>query len=141
MYENVKTVDDGGVLSFFTGFIRGLLFALLFTVVVFLVSAILLSYTSLPEDAIPVISTATKLIGACVSGFVPTRRSGNRGIITGAVSGLLYILIIVITAALTTQEQFFGMNVLITALLCVLSGALGGIFGVNLRPKQTQKKR
>ena len=141
MYENVKTVDDGGVLSFFTGFIRGLLFALLFTVVVFLVSAILLSYTSLPEDAIPVISTATKLIGACVSGFVPARRSGNRGIITGAVSGLLYILIIVITAALTTQEQFFGMNVLITALLCVLSGALGGIFGVNLRPKQTQKKR
>lgn len=141
MYENVKTVDDGGVLSFFTGFIRGLLFALLFTVVVFLVSAILLSYTSLPEDAIPVISTATKLIGALVAGFVPAKRSGNRGIITGAVSGLLYILIIVITAALTTQEQFFGMNVLTTALLCVLSGALGGIFGVNLRPKQTQKKR
>lgn len=141
MYENVKTVDDGGVLSFFTGFMKGIVFALLFTVVVFLISAILLSYTSLPEDAIPVISTAVKLIGACISGFVPAKRSGNRGIITGAVSGLLYILIIILTAALTTQEQFFGMSVLTTALLCVLSGALGGIFGVNLRPKQTQKKR
>lgn len=141
MYENVKTVDDGGVISFFTGFLKGIIYAILFTVVVFLISAILLSYTSLPEDSIPVISTAVKLIGAAVSGFVPAKRSGNRGIITGAASGLLYILIIVITAALTTQESVFGMNVLTTALLCILSGALGGIFGVNLHPKQTQKKR
>lgn len=141
MYENVKTVDDGGIFSFLTGFVRGLLVAVLFTMVVFLVSAVLLSYTSLPEDAIPVISTAVKLIGAVISGFIPARRSGNRGIITGAVSGFLYILIIFITASLTTQESVFGMNLLTTALLCVLSGALGGIFGVNLRPKETQKRR
>ena len=141
MYENVKTVDEGGIFSFLTGFAKGLLIAILITVVVFLVSAVLLSYTSLPEDSIPVISTTVKLIGALIAGFVPAKRSGTRGIITGAVSGFLYILIIFITALLTTQESVFGMDILTTALLCVLSGALGGIFGVNLRPKDNKKKR
>ena len=141
MYENIKTVEEVGIISFLTSFLKGILIAFLFTVVVFLVSAVLLSYTSLPEESIPVISTAVKLIGALISGFIPAKKSGNRGILTGALSGLLYILIIFITASLTTQESVFNMNLLTTALLCVLSGAMGGIFGVNLRPNQTQKKR
>ncbi len=141
MYENIKTVEEVGIISFLTSFLKGILIAFLFTVVVFLVSAVLLSYTSLPEESIPVISTAVKLIGALISGFIPAKKSGNRGILTGALSGLLYILIIFITASLTTPESVFNMKILTTALLCVLSGALGGIFGVNLRPNQTQKKR
>lgn len=141
MYENIKTVEEVGIISFITSFLKGILIAFLFTVVVFLVSAVLLSYTALPEESIPVISTAVKLIGALIAGFIPAKKSGNRGIITGALSGLLYILIIFITASLTIQESVFGMNLLTTALLCVLLGAMGGIFGVNLRPNQTQKKR
>lgn len=141
MYENIKTVDEIGILSFFTGFLKGIIYAILFTVVVFLISAILLSYTSLPEDAIPVISTAVKLIGACISGFIPAKKSGNRGIITGAVSGLLYILIIWLIASITSSDAVFGVSFFTTAVLCVVSGALGGIFGVNLRPKETKKKR
>lgn len=141
MYENIKTVDNGGVLSFFTGFIRGLVVAVLVTVVVFFISAVLLSYTPLPEESIPVISSAVKFIGAFLAGFLPARRAGTRGIITGAVSGLLYILIIFITASVTSNEAVFGVKFITTALLCILSGAVGGISGVNLRPRQTQKKR
>ena len=141
MYENVKTVDDGGIISFLTGFFKGVLIAVLVTVVVFLISAVLLSYTSLPEESIPVISTSVKLIGALVAGFVPAKKSGNRGIITGAISGLLYILIIWLIASITSSGAVFGVSFFTTAALCVVSGALGGIFGVNLRPKETKKKR
>ncbi len=141
MYENIKTVDGGGVFSFVTGFLKGVLYACLFTVVIFLIAAVLLSYTSLPEEAVPVISTAVKIIGAFISGFVPAKRSGNRGILTGAASGFLYILFIWLIAALTSEGLHFGVNLLTMAAICTITGAVGGIFGVNLRPKETQKKR
>ena len=140
MYENVKTVEPVGMAGVVTGFLKGASISVIFTLVVFLVFALLLSYTPLAEESIPYISFITEGLGAAIAGFVPAKKTGRNGVITGAVCGILYILIIWIVSMLTSDGLVFSPHVLIMAIISVVMGAIGGILGVNLKPKNKKKR-
>ncbi len=140
MYENIKTVESGGISSVATGFLKGAAIATIFTLAVFVVFALLLSYTPLAEETIPFIALITEGLGAAISGFVPARKTGRNGVITGAVCGILYILIIWICASVTSDGLFLDPHIFIMAGISVLMGAIGGILGVNLK-RDNKKKR
>lgn len=141
MYENVKTVNDGSFSYTALGFLKGVLFAALFTLAVFLLSAVFLSYTPMPESAIPYISFVTQVIGAAISGFIPAKRAGVKGLVTGGVSALLYMLILWLISSLAADGFFMGKHVLTMFLLSLASGALGGILGVNFKDTNSNKKK
>ena len=141
MYENVKSIESGGFSAAALGFLKGVGIAALFTIVVFLISALILSYTSLPEEAIPVISFGVQVIGCLIAGFIPAKRARTRGIFTGSMSGLLYILIIWVFASLAADGFYLGKHILTMLVLSVIAGGLGGIFGVNLKDSNNNKKR
>ncbi len=140
MYENIKTVESGGISSVATGFLKGAAIATIFTLAVFVVFALLLSYTPLAEETIPFIALITEGLGAAISGFVPARKTGRNGALSGAVCGILYILIIWICASVTSDGLFLDPHIFIMAGISVLMGAIGGILGVNLK-KDNKKKR
>ena len=140
MYENIKTVESGGISSVATGFLKGAAIAAIFTLAVFVVFALLLSYTPLAEEVIPFIALITEGLGAAISGFVPARKTGRHGALSGAVCGILYILIIGICASVTSDGIFLDPHIFIMAGISVLMGAIGGISGVNLK-KDNKKKR
>ncbi len=141
MYENVKTVSDGSFFSTALGFLKGALIAALFTLAVFLLAAVILSYTPLPEDAIPYISFITQVIGAIISGFVPAKRAGVKGLVTGGASALLYMLTLWLISSLAADGFFMGRHVLTMFLLSLVFGALGGILGVNFKDTNSNKKK
>lgn len=140
MYENIKTVESGGISSVATGFLKGAAIATIFTLAVFVVFALLLSYTPLAEETIPFIALITEGLGAAISGFVPARKTGRNGALSGAVCGILYILIIWICASVTSDGLFLDPHIFIMAGISVMMGAIGGILGVNLK-KDNKKKR
>ena len=140
MYENVKTVETGGISSVATGFLKGAAIAAVFTLLVFLISALLLSYTPLAEETIPYIAFITEGIGAAISGFVPAKKSGKNGVVTGVLCALLYILIIWICASVTSDGVFLDPHIFIMAGISVLMGAIGGILGVNLKTNNKKKR-
>ncbi len=141
MYENVKTVDSGTFSCTVSGFLRGALTAAIFTFLVFALFALILSYTPLSEDAIPYIAFITQVAASVISGFVPARRAGARGILTGGMSALLYMLIIWLIASLSSDGFYMGTHVIIMFLISLLFGALGGIMGVNLKATNNNKKK
>lgn len=140
MYENVKTVETGGALGIASGFLKGAAIAAVFTFVIFLVAALMLSYTPLPEESIPWIAFITEAIGAAISGFVPAKKSGRNGVVTGSLCGILYILIIWIVASVTSDGVFLAPHVFIMAAISVIMGAIGGILGVNLKSNNKKKR-
>ena len=141
MYENVKTVDDVGTFPVALGFLKGSLIALVFTVLVFLIFAVVLSYTPIPEDVIPYVVFITQVIGGIISGFIPAKRAKTRGIITGGIAASLYMLFIWLISSLASGGFYFGKHILSMLLVTVFSGAVGGISGVNLKDSQTNKKK
>lgn len=141
MYENIKTVEAGGISSAAAGFLKGVLFAAVFTVAVFLIAALILSYTPMSEGTIPYISFVTEFIGAAVAAFVPAKKAGRNGAFTGVICGFLYILFIWLVASLCADGFYIGKHILIMLGLSLIAGAIGGILGVNLKSTTNKKKR
>lgn len=67
---------------------------------------------------------------AMAGGFVSARRSGRRGWYFGAANGALYTLLIVLSSFLATDIDW-SMKVAAMLGLTVLTGAFGGMLGVN----------
>jgi putative membrane protein (TIGR04086 family) len=92
--------------------------------------SMLLACSSLREaDLVPWvfgIHGAASLAG----GFVSARRSGRKGWYFGAANGLLYTLLIVLTSFLATDTDW-SMRVMAMLGLTCLTGAFGGMLGVN----------
>lgn len=141
MYENIKTVESGGFSSTATGFLKGVFIAAIFTLSVLLIAALVLSYTPLPASSIPYISYFVQAVGAVISGYIPAKRAGTRGILTGGVAGGLYILIIWLIASLVADGLVFGSHILKMIAISVIAGAIGGILGVNLKSSNNNKKK
>ena len=141
MYDNVKTVESGGFISFVLSFLKAAAIAVVLTLAVFLVFAFILSYTPLSEGSIAYIAYITEILGAAVAGFIPAKRAGTKGLLTGALSGILYILIIWIIASLASDGFFIGRHILTMVAISVAAGAVGGISGVNTGTSVNNKKK
>ncbi len=141
MYENIKTVESGGLPLFFTGFLKGAVVALAVTTIVFFVFALLLSYTPLGEDSIRYIVYITEAVGAFLAGITPARKLRRKGILTGSLCGIMYIAIIWVISSLIADGFYFNLHVAIMLITSLLAGALGGIVGVNAKSSDNNRKK
>lgn len=119
-----------------SGFFRGLGLSLGLTFSVFLISALLLTYTPLPESSIPFISLGTLLVSMMLAGAVAAKKVGHHGYLSGALAGLTYSLLLYLASMMIAGEWIFGSYVLVLLLIGVFGGAVGGILGINFAPKK-----
>lgn len=142
VHENIKTVSSpGAVYAWGGGFVRGVLFAVAFTLVIFLVFACILAYTAASESLIPLIATVTEAAGALFAGFSAAKKRGNQGFLSGVLAGLGYMALIWLIASLAGDGFSFGRHSLLMLLLSAVGGAVGGILGVNLKSGRTNKRK
>ena len=114
--------------------LKAILIATLISLALVLTFAIILKFTSLPSKAIMPVNIAIKLISllvGCLVGF----KSKQNGILKGAITGLVYMLLtFFIFAALNAfKDVKFSWIDLITL---PVAGALAGIAAVNIRGKK-----
>lgn len=141
MYENIKMQEIKPVSGTAAAFLKGVLIAAALTFLIFALSAVLLSYTPMTEGAIPYIAFATQILASFVSGFFPAKRAGTKGLITGSLSALIYMLIVWLAASLAADGFYVNSHVLTMFLTGILSGAVGGITGVNFKDTVSNKKK
>ncbi len=80
---------------------------------------------------------AAACIGAFLGGFISARISGSAGMLIGAVSGaLMFILLLAAGAILGQLPEAVS---LLRLVLMVLSGAIGGVVGVNRKRKRKRR--
>ena len=107
--------------------IKGSAFSIIITLIGLLVYSIILSYTSVSESTIPTIVAISILIGSTIS----TSNIKKNGIINGMFVGLIYIAIIYLLSSIVTGNFLLNITSIIMIITSVLTGALGGIIGVN----------
>lgn len=94
--------------------------------------AFLLSIKDLPHAAIEPLALAAAIIGGIAAGFLCARLVRRRGLLLGALCGAGLFLILSIASFAVTQVVFdYGSLLKLAA--CVLSGAIGGVMGVNAK--------
>lgn len=113
--------------------IKGIGIALFITIVTIFIFSLILTYTKIPESAIAIVVTIIAgisiLLGSCLS----TLHIRKSGLINGCAIGLIYILILYILSSILGSGFSLNTNSLIMIIISILTGAIGGIMGVNFK--------
>ena len=111
--------------------IKGSAFSIIITLIGLLIYSIILSYTSVSESTIPTIVITITAISILIGSTISTSNIKKNGIINGMFVGLIYIAIIYLLSSIVTGNFLLNITSIIMIITSVLTGALGGIIGVN----------
>lgn len=111
--------------------IKGSAFSIIITLIGLLVYSIILSYTSVSESTMPTIVIIITAISILIGSTISTSNIKKNGIINGMFVGLIYIVIIYLLSSIVTGNFLLNITSIIMIITSVLTGALGGIIGVN----------
>jgi putative membrane protein (TIGR04086 family) len=112
--------------------LSGLLYTFIWMIAGTLVASLLLLFTGMQENRLSTYSLVIHGLAILIGGLVSGKRAQSKGWYHGGILGLIYSVIVVMIGFLAFDAGFQKETaVLIT--LCFLLGALGGMFGVNLK--------
>lgn len=111
--------------------IKGSAFSIIITLIGLLIYSLLLSYTSVQESTIPTIIIIITAISILIGSTISTSNIKKNGIVNGMLVGIIYIATIYLISSIVTGNFLLNSNSIIMIIISVLTGALGGIIGVN----------
>lgn len=112
---------------------KGTVIAYVITLLIFVIYGALLTYTNVTEKNIQIVVMITTIISSFISGFVCSRGAKHKGLIYGGVAGLVYAIIMIIISLCVLPTVSFNSKAIVTLILAVASGGMGGIIGINLK--------
>ena len=101
------------------------------TAAIFMLCAVLLTYTGMEEKAVPVFSVVCTLLSSFAAGFMASSKAERRGIIWGMLSGLVYAAALMAVLYMAADNTALDAGKALCVLTAVLSGSAGGVLGIN----------
>ena len=111
---------------------KSLLISYLITLLILLAFSIIITYTDMSEAFGDVIVTCATYLSTLAAGFFAAVGTNKRGWLTGAISGMCYIVLLIVISGLIKGFSI-DSGTFIAILLSSLTGALGGIIGINTK--------
>ncbi|GFI62280.1 hypothetical protein IMSAG049_01456 [Clostridiales bacterium] len=118
--------------SFIQAVLKGTGIGLGITCIVFVACALILTYTDVDESHIGIVSTICTAVSALASGFIWARAARKKGLLIGALAGLVYGIIILIISLIAGGGPL-AMGSLTCLVIAAAGGGIGGILGVNTK--------
>lgn len=112
--------------------VKGVVFAYLLTLALFLILGGALYFTELSEKVIPTFVVIFSSISIIVSGVNATRDVDQLGWLHGGLIGLFYVAILLIIGLSVTPSISFGPGAAVDLAAGFAIGAFSGALGVNL---------
>lgn len=110
---------------------KGLIIAIVFTIIALSLFSVLLVYTNLGEDTIePVILVITG-VSILIGSSYGVQGIKNKGLLKGGVIGGFYIFCIYLVSSIIECDFSLNQQAIIMIIVGVVGGILGGIIGVN----------
>lgn len=111
--------------------VKGILFSLAFTFILIVVITCICYFGNISEKLLGLLLFAASAISVFLSSMFMAKSIKQKGLMYGALNGLGYFIVI-LTASICFSGKFAPSSQSITMLIgTVLSGALGGVMGVN----------
>lgn len=112
--------------------LAGVLFSIIWLAAGALLLSLLLHFTAMKESSLPTNALLVHVFASLAGGFTSGRRSESKGWYNGALLGLLYGAIVIIISFLASDASL-SLHSAILLGAALLSGAFGGMIGVNLK--------
>ncbi len=115
---------------------KNTLFCFLATGILLLLGAVLATYLSLADAMTDVLVIALTVLCIFSGGFRAARHAGKQGLIQGGISGFVYTTCLALAGMLVYGDWSMKGTAWLSILIGILCGAIGGILGVNAKPKR-----
>lgn len=101
------------------------------TCIIFILYALLLTYTAVTERNLQIIVILTTIISVVIAGFDAARGAKEKGWFWGLAAGAVYALILVFISAIVTKNPTFGLGSFMIIVIALAGGTIGGMLGIN----------
>lgn len=115
---------------------KNTLFALGSTLLLLFPGAVVATYLVFSETAVRLLVIGLTMLCIWWSGFRAARHAGRRGLLQGAVAGCLYMALLYGIGSAVYGELAFPAVTMLSLLMGVGCGALGGLMGVSQKKKR-----
>lgn len=132
----IKTsFGKSGIANYIKALFAGLIFGVVVSATLLCVfAAVILGLGKIPYTAIPYIVIGIFSIGAFLAGYISARILKIKGLMFGLISGGIMFILALIGGFIFSTETL-SLLTLLRLVAFTLSGALGGIKGVNRKDK------
>lgn len=113
--------------------VKGTILGLILTILLILVFTIILTYTKLSEEIIPLINSVIMILGITSGAIFVSRRVERKGWLSGGLVGIIYFLIILLVSKLFIQDFLLDKYLLIKGVIAIVTGCIGGMIGINIK--------
>lgn len=110
---------------------KGMVIAFAITCIVFIGFGILLTYTSLSEASLPLVSLVSTALSAAAAGYDWAVCMRKKGILWGIAAGVVYTALLCLVTGIARDSFSLPLSALMSLLVAMAGGAVGGILGVN----------
>lgn len=129
----MKKSDSVGQCSRSVGMLKGMAASYAITCIVFIAFGILLTYTNISEDRVPLVALICTAVASAIVGFDWAKCAKSRGILWGVLAGVVYVFILFILELLAGSGFMFDTAKLTMLLVAMAGGGIGGIIGINIK--------
>lgn len=128
----MEGLDKNNINKNLTNILKGSITSIILTLVLLFIFSIILTYTNVQENIMPPVVMIITAISILVGSSISTLKIRKKGIINGALVGIIYTVTIYFISSITGSGFSCNINTIIMMFSSVVAGMLGGIIGVNL---------
>lgn len=119
--------------SKFIDVLKGSIIAIVITLISLVIFSTVLANTNINENTIIPVIIAVTAISILIGSIISVSKISKKGLLNGALVGLIYIAIIYLLSSMVNGNFSFDFNSLIIIISAIIAGMFGGIIGVNLK--------
>ncbi|WZL71538.1 TIGR04086 family membrane protein [Clostridiaceae bacterium 35-E11] len=112
---------------------KGIFSACVFTLFIFVVMALVITYTNISETIIPMTAAIVMVISSAISGMYVGNKFKRKGWLHGIFVGLVYVVLLIFMSWIFINDFAIGRYALYKGVTGVIASGIGGIIGVNLK--------
>ena len=134
--KKTDTVRSGGEIvksSMIVCILKAQAIAFALNCLVFIVYAIILTYTNVTEKNVPLVSLICMVVSSAVAGFDTARGAKNKGLLWGVTAGIIYSMFLFAILMVGGENFTFNAGRFTTIIIAIAGGGIGGVLGVNLK--------
>lgn len=111
--------------------LKGMAVAFGITCIIFIGFGILLTYTDISEESLPLVSLVCTALSAAAAGYDWAACMQKKGILWGLAAGAVYLVLLFFITSIAKDSFVPELSVLMSLAVALAGGAVGGILGVN----------
>ncbi|MCX7843067.1 MAG: TIGR04086 family membrane protein [Clostridia bacterium] len=120
---------------------KGLIVSYIVTIPSFILFALILANTDFPEKYMTLAVLVTTILSVFAAGVTVSRNARSKGWLNGSIAGIAYMLVLYLISSITKGDFSINRYVVTMLLVGILSGAIGGITGINLKNASKARHR